>query len=224
MCRKFSRQITKGTYSSPPVAWIYPSLWVNYYNNEGLYLHSGLYASFLKGQGHQGIFSLAKGTLWGNCKFLLEHFKGTKAMARGNGGNRLRCLREVSGLYTEATGHATVASVAPGLGLGAPSKVSRRRKGSFRVKSHPNNAILNPTLFKFGPRGDFGSTSWILNFGSVRYSHYGVRPFSTISVTMSMTANIQTFINLLNLWVKMAVTLILKLQEKTWYTNLAPIY
>ena len=30
---------------------------------------SGLYASFLKGQGHQGIFSVAKGTLWGNCKF-----------------------------------------------------------------------------------------------------------------------------------------------------------
>ena len=62
---------------------------------------TGLYASFLKGQGHQGIFSLAKGTLGGNCKFLLEHFKGTKAMARGNGGNGgncLRCLREVSGL------------------------------------------------------------------------------------------------------------------------------
>ena len=44
------------------------------------------YASFLRGarsgafQGHQGIFSLVKGTLWGNCKFLLEHFKGTKAM------------------------------------------------------------------------------------------------------------------------------------------------
>ena len=42
---------------------------------------SGLYAWFLKGQGHQGIFSLAKGTLWGNCKFLLEHLKGTKAIA-----------------------------------------------------------------------------------------------------------------------------------------------
>ena len=36
-----------------------------------------------------------KGTLWGNCKFLLDHFKGTKAMTRGHGGNR---LREVSGL------------------------------------------------------------------------------------------------------------------------------
>ena len=36
----------------------------------------------LKGQGHQGIFFLVKGTLWGNCKFLLEHFKGTEAMTR----------------------------------------------------------------------------------------------------------------------------------------------
>ena len=60
--------------------------------------HAGLYASFLKGQGHQGIFFLVKGTLWWNCKFVLEHFKGTKAMTRGHGGNRLRCLREVSGL------------------------------------------------------------------------------------------------------------------------------
>ena len=50
----------------------------------------GLYASFLKGQGHQGIFSLAKGTLWGNCKLLLEHFKGTKAMTRGNWGNQFK--------------------------------------------------------------------------------------------------------------------------------------
>ena len=41
---------------------------------------TGLYALFLKGQGHQGIFSLVKGTLWGNCKFLLEHFKGTKVL------------------------------------------------------------------------------------------------------------------------------------------------
>ena len=32
---------------------------------------------------HQGIFHLVKGTLWGNCKFLLEHFQGTKAMIRG---------------------------------------------------------------------------------------------------------------------------------------------
>ena len=32
---------------------------------------------------YQGNFSLVKGTLWGNCKFLLEHFKGTKAMTNG---------------------------------------------------------------------------------------------------------------------------------------------
>ena len=57
-----------------------------------------LYASFLKGQGHQGIFFSVKGTLWWNCKFLLEHFKGTKAMTRGHGDNRLGCLCEVSGL------------------------------------------------------------------------------------------------------------------------------
>ena len=44
---------------------------------------AGLYASFLKGQEHQGIFSLVKGTLWGNCKYILEYFKGTKAMTRG---------------------------------------------------------------------------------------------------------------------------------------------
>ena len=49
---------------------------------------------FVKGQGHQCIFSLVKGTLWGNCKFLREHFKGTK----GDGGNPIGCLREVSDL------------------------------------------------------------------------------------------------------------------------------
>ena len=59
---------------------------------------AGLYASFLKGQGHRGIFFLVKGTLWWNCKIVLEHFKGIKAMTRGHGGNRLCCLREVSGL------------------------------------------------------------------------------------------------------------------------------
>ena len=43
--------------------------------------------------------SLVKGTLWGNCKFLLEHCKGTKAMVRGHGGKKcLCCLHEVSGL------------------------------------------------------------------------------------------------------------------------------
>ena len=61
-----------------------------------------MYASFSKGQGHQGIFSSVKGTLSGNCKFLLEHFKGTKAMPRGHKGNRLCYLGEVhvSGLTT----------------------------------------------------------------------------------------------------------------------------
>ena len=33
-----------------------------------------------RGQEHQGNFSLVKGTQWGSYKFLLEHFKGTKAM------------------------------------------------------------------------------------------------------------------------------------------------
>ena len=61
-------------------------------------------ASFLKGQGHQGIFSLVKGTLWGNRKYLLEHFKGTKAMTRGHGGNRLCCLCVVSGLDVSQMG------------------------------------------------------------------------------------------------------------------------
>ena len=53
---------------------------------------------FFTVQGHQGIFSLVKDTLWENCKFELEQFKGIKAMTRGHGGKRLRCLREVSGL------------------------------------------------------------------------------------------------------------------------------
>ena len=45
------------------------------------------------------MFSLIKGTLWGICKFLLGHFKGTtKAMISGHGGHRLYCLHEVSGL------------------------------------------------------------------------------------------------------------------------------
>ena len=57
---------------------------------------SMMYASFLKGQGHKGIFSLVKGTLLGNCKSILGHFKDTKAMTRGHGGNRLCCLHEVS--------------------------------------------------------------------------------------------------------------------------------
>jgi hypothetical protein len=58
----------------------------------------GLYALFLKGQWHQGIFSLVKGTLWGNRTILSEHFKVAKAMTRGHGGNCQCCLRAVSGL------------------------------------------------------------------------------------------------------------------------------
>ena len=53
---------------------------------------------FLKVQGHQGIFSQVKGTLWGNCKLLLEHFKGIKAITKGHGGNRLCYLHELLSL------------------------------------------------------------------------------------------------------------------------------
>ena len=45
----------------------------------------GPYASFLEGQGHPGV--------WGNWTFLLGHFKGTKALTRGHGGNHSCCLR-----------------------------------------------------------------------------------------------------------------------------------
>ena len=41
---------------------------------------SDLYLSFLKGQGHQGIFSFCKEEI------VLEHFKGTKATNRGHRG------------------------------------------------------------------------------------------------------------------------------------------
>ena len=53
----------------------------------------GLYASFLKGQGHQGIFILVKGLLLRNSNFQLEYYKGTRAMTRGHGGY-CRCFRE----------------------------------------------------------------------------------------------------------------------------------
>ena len=62
---------------------------------EGCNLLEDLYASFLKGQTHQCMFSLMKGTLWGNCNVLQEHFKGTNFI-------RLGCLREVSGLGQSA--------------------------------------------------------------------------------------------------------------------------
>ena len=35
--------------------------------------------------GHRGILYLVKGSLWGSCKLLLDHFKGTKAMIKGKG-------------------------------------------------------------------------------------------------------------------------------------------
>ena len=44
-----------------------------------------MYALFLKRQGYQEMFSFVKGTLWGNCKFLLDNFKGTKAMTNDQG-------------------------------------------------------------------------------------------------------------------------------------------
>ena len=46
--------------------------------------YTGLFASFLKGQGHQYSFFLANGTLEGKCQFLLEHLKCIKAMTRGH--------------------------------------------------------------------------------------------------------------------------------------------
>ena len=50
---------------------------------------TGLYASFLKGQGHQGIFSLAKGTLneeivnfyWSNLRAPRQWQEATEAIA-----------------------------------------------------------------------------------------------------------------------------------------------
>ena len=55
---------------------------------------------FWRGKGTKAFSLWQRAPLWGNCKLLLDHFKGTKAMAGGNGGNRLHCLREVSGLVT----------------------------------------------------------------------------------------------------------------------------
>ena len=63
--------------------------WLCLFKSEGTkkvvsyYYITGLYASFLKGQGHLGIFSLVKGTLWRICKFLLGHFKVTKQWPGG---------------------------------------------------------------------------------------------------------------------------------------------
>ena len=83
---------------------------------------AGLYVLFLKGQGHKGIFSLVKGTLWGHCIVIsTEDFKGTKTMTRGHGGNPLRCLLEESGFLLKLiraprqwpVGMEAIPSVAP---------------------------------------------------------------------------------------------------------------
>ena len=42
-----------------------------------------------------------------NLQICTVHFKGTKAETRGHGGNRLRCLREVSGLHIVVLTHVT---------------------------------------------------------------------------------------------------------------------
>ena len=56
-------------------------------------------ASFLKG--HKGIFSSVKGNLKGNYLSLLYHFKGIEGTARGHGGNCLRYLLDISGLFKD---------------------------------------------------------------------------------------------------------------------------
>ena len=62
---------------------------------------AGLYASFLKGQGLRGLFSLVKAPpheeIVNFLLHVLEHFTGTKATTRGHGGNRLCCLIESIG-------------------------------------------------------------------------------------------------------------------------------
>ena len=53
-------------------------------------LHQAWTLRCWKGKGTKTLcISVVKGTLWGNCNFLLEHFKGNKAMTRGHGGNCL---------------------------------------------------------------------------------------------------------------------------------------
>ena len=91
------------SYGPPPGPGGYNAPPNNNYNQVNLFgsipsQYSARPVWFLKGQGHQCIFSLVKGTLRETCKFLLEHFKGTKAMTRWHWGNQLQCLRKVSGL------------------------------------------------------------------------------------------------------------------------------
>ena len=44
-----------------------------------------MYALFSKGHGHK---ALGEGHHEHNCKFLLQHFKGTKALTKRHGGTR----------------------------------------------------------------------------------------------------------------------------------------
>ena len=60
---------------------------------------SGLYASFLKGQGHKGNILLGKEHPMMKLQICTGAFQGHQGNDQvGHGGNRLRCLREVSGL------------------------------------------------------------------------------------------------------------------------------
>ena len=61
-------------------------------NIQAYVLATGLYALYLKGQGHQGIFFLKL------LKLYWSIFKGTEAMTRGHDGGNRKCLHEVSGL------------------------------------------------------------------------------------------------------------------------------
>ena len=59
----------------------------------------GLYYLCLKGQGHQDNFYLRVRAPYEEIvNFYCQNFKGNKTMTRGQGGDRLRCLREVPGL------------------------------------------------------------------------------------------------------------------------------
>ena len=56
---------------------------------------------FLKGQGHQGIFThflLGKGQPMMKLQTCTGALQGHQGKDQGHGGNRLCCLREVSGL------------------------------------------------------------------------------------------------------------------------------
>ena len=65
-------------------------------------------------------------------KFLLEHFKGTKTMTREHGGNRLRCLSEISGLDLGKDGST---------GASGPLLFTHKNK-IFVCKQHISNVQL----------------------------------------------------------------------------------